>query len=365
MKKTLLILAICALVLAYRNSYCQVTINFVANVQGLTLEGLSHVQFYNTVSSQAKSKLKITVDDENGNSVIELMTPTFFLEPGMNELNKTAFAKAYLKFGSSSAAATFAQTGRFPAGTYDYCFELEVEGPKINDPSIYQNCFEAVIMPLTPLLLISPPDGSETCNTQPDFQWQQPMPVDKDLAYRLILTSVKDDQTAIEAINNNVPIIDIAGLRETILPYPTDVPRLEKDVNYAWQVTAYTGKTILEKSEIWTFRVHCDEAKTDSTYHSYREVKTAIDGNYYTANKVLRFALNNPYKARQLNYSIIDISAPEAEIKKLPEITVENGSNSIDLRLDNNKAFIPGHSYLMRISNIANHEVILRFIYND
>lgn len=348
------------------NAGAQVIMSFEPVINGQTLEGLQRVRMINSTAEMLNGSLKITVRDGAGGIVMNVITPVFRIHPGANELDPGIFSSSKIRFGNSSAVQVLGQTGRFPEGNFQYCFEFDAQPSKPASPIIpYESCYNAYIQPYTPLLLINPMNQAVICNPRPDFSWQPPFPAGNDMRYRIIVTEIKNGQQAADAIVNNLPLINKAELHFNHLVYPQNIPALTEGQKYAWQVTAYVNRTIVQKSEIWVFTYDCAHAKTDSVFDSYREVKTEIDGNYYIADRVLKFSLNNPYKAGKLDYTIIDLADPLKPIKRLPRINIQTGLNKIDLRLNNNKDFINGHTYLMRIDNIANHQVILRFTYKE
>lgn len=358
-----LILLFCGM---YLPSGAQIIINFNPILNGQTIQGLQQIKIINSTPERVGGSLKINVQDEAGNNVISILTPDFVLHPGVNILHPGIFSNGKISFGNSRAVRVLSETGRFPEGNFQYCFEFDADPIKLDGPvTPYENCYSFDIQPYTPLLLINPLNKAVICNPRPAFTWQPPFPVSRNLRYRIIAATVNPGQQAADAINNNLPVINQAGVTSNLLLYPDNLQSLVQGNTYAWQVTAYINNTIVQKSEIWTFTYDCEKAKPDSVFDSYTEVKNEGSGNYYLANRILKFAVNNPYKAGILDYSIVDLADPFTLISNLPEIPIQNGLNKINLTLDNNKAFINGHTYLMRMNNISNQQVTLRFMYEQ
>lgn len=350
----------------YTFSGAQVIVSFEPALNGRTIEGLQRIKIINSMTGDVRGFLKVNVQDETGNLVVNILTPSFMIHPGSNMINSSVFANSRISFGNSRAVQVLNQTGRFPEGSFEYCFEFNADPSKPNEaPVPYENCFNFYVQPYTPLLLISPPDKSTICNPRPDFVWQPPFPAGISMRYRVLVSEIRADQQPSEALLNNLPLINQAELTSNLLLYPSPVASLVKGRTYAWQAIAYINDAVVQRSEIWTFTYDCDKAEADSSFDSYREVTGSGNGNYYIASKTLKFALRNPYKKRSLNYSVVDLAEPLKEIRRLPVIQLENGLNKIDLKLNNNKSFINGHTYLMRLNNISNHQVILRFIYEE
>ncbi len=229
---------------------------------------------------------------------------------------------------------------------------------------IFENCFVSKIQPLTPLLLIDPVDGDELCNKRPNFLWQPPMPLPASAKFRLIVTEVKEKQDIAEALGYNLPVINQANLFGNNLLYPSNAPDLKEGQTYTWQVIVYTPKTILSKSELWTFKIKCNEKKPELNTDSYRELKETDDGNFYVANKSLRFSFNNAYNSGELSYSIENLSDSRSAIMNLPKLKMYAGLNKCDLDLSEYRAFKNGQEYLLKVK-LINRELRLRFIYKD
>lgn len=343
----------------------QVTISFQPALSGQTLDGLTFVQLVSSSATAQKGELKITVNDAGGANVVTIQVPQVTVHPGVTTLNKGILANSRMRFGESAATALLSQTGRFPEGEYEYCYELSVTGYKPGSPEIYENCFQYMLQPTTPLLLVDPYDGAEICSQRPNFSWQPPMPAQGDMRYRIVVVAVKPKQDPAEALTNNKPVINTANLRQFNLIYPVEAPDLQKEQTYAWQVTAHSGKTMITQSEIWTFTIHCEDSIPGSPESSYRELKADGDKNFYIATGTLRFSFQNDYKEGKLDYTIVDLADPGKVIKKLPRINMQHGLNKVNLPLSRMGSFVAGNQYLLKVKNSANQELTLRFVYQE
>jgi hypothetical protein len=340
----------------------QVLIQFEPAINGQTLDGLSYVRLINSSAGTVDGALKITVKDQSGRTAVMVQTPAFSLMPGNNSLNRAIYTRSNVTFGNSLAGNAVSRTSRFPEGEYEYCYEF-IENPKASNPQTYFNCFQYALQPLTPLLLVDPFDRSTICNIRPDLIWTPPMPVQPGMKYRVLLVEVKNKQVPAEALSTNVPIIFSGNIVNNILSFPAQSPSLTEGKTYAWQVVAYNEKTAVIQSEIWSFAVKCNERKADSTAFSYAELKTEASGNFYLADRIVRFSFNNPYGDGILEYDIRNLSDPSRKIKKLPAIKMRSGLNVIDLDLGTHPAFKNGGQYILTISNVENHELQMRFLF--
>jgi len=343
----------------------QIVVNFSPLIYGQTLDGLVYAQITNSIGLDEEVVETITVRDGSGVTVTMIKTAPFLLYRGSNVISKAAFTNARFHFGTSYAGSILSQTGRFPEGEYEYCFQTEIVSNKPTQiPPVFENCFYLQLQPMTPLMLIQPVDEDKICDKRPSLTWQLPAPIPVDARCRIVLTEVKEKQDIAEAIAFNVPILNQAGIFGNMMMYPTGAPDLVEGDHYAWQVTVYTGRTILKKSEIWSFTVQCNEEQKNPG-DSYRELKETDDGNFYFADKFLRFSFNNPYSKGKLDYSIESLSHPQAAIKKLPALEMNAGLNKYEIDLSENSSFRDNDEYLLRVRLANNRELKLRFIYKN
>lgn len=344
----------------------QVTIQFNAAVYGQSLEGLSLAQILNSQQQELIARITIKVREIKAGHIVTVVIPSFMLRQGNNMIDRVAFSKGRFLFGNNNYGLALSQSGRFPEGEYEYCYEVDLSESKL-PPAVpfFENCFVQELQPMTPLLLINPVDGEEDCNKRPQFIWQPPLPLPADARFRLVLVEIGEKQDIIEAINYNPPIINQGNIPVNQLSYPVNIQELKQGHRYAWQVTVYTGTTILKKSEIWVYIVKCPEESTEIITDSYREMKEQEDGNYYVANKVVRFSFNNPYNPGQLDYRIVSLAKPEQLFKNLPKLSVQSGLNKFDLDLSDKREFKNGEEYLLVVKLAAGRELKLRFTYRN
>jgi len=352
-------------ILTFSELKAQIDFNFSPTIYGQTLEGLQYTQIINSSGFDLKGFVTVKVREVSGQDVVAVKTAIFLIRPGVNNITREAFSNARFSFARNNFGSILNETGRFAEGEYEYCFEADISESKQSQlPQIFENCFVSKIQPLTPLLLIDPVDGDELCNKRPNFLWQPPMPLPASAKFRLIVTEVKEKQDIAEALAYNLPVINQANLFGNNLLYPSNAPDLKEGQTYTWQVIVYTPKTILSKSELWTFKIKCNEKKPELNTDSYRELKETDDGNFYVANKSLRFSFNNAYNSGELSYSIENLSDSRSAIMNLPKLKMYAGLNKCDLDLSEYRAFKNGQEYLLKVK-LINRELRLRFIYKD
>lgn len=345
--------------------YAQLNMQFVPEVHGQTLEGLAHLQINSAYPAGKQVYIKITVRGNTSGQILSGVTPPFNLMTGLNQINRSAFSGTRFVFGKNDAGFQLSQTGKFLPGEYEYCFEAIVGDEKLGNAEYFDNCFTGNVSPAAPLMLINPMDGDELCNTRPNFSWQPMIPLVPNTRYRFLLVQKSERQSPEEAINNNVPVIFQSEILGNMLLYPPSIRELLKDREYAWQVTAYSGNSILTKSEIWQFKIKCEEEKPLLVDDSYRELREVADPSPYLAQPRVRFSFNNPYNEGTLSYSIAGTENTLEPIKKLPVLKMQRGLNKLEINLEDWNAFKTGKEYLLSV-RLENGKVLkMRFTYKE
>lgn len=358
MKRLLLLFSIILSVIVAK---AQRSFIFLPELQGRTTDGLLQVRIANAVTEARQMRLSVTVTEQTGGRVLTLRTAPFLLMPGTNGLPPAIGRQATISFGNNKTAAICRQSGIFPEGEYEYCFQLEDEG-KNGEPEDEQ-CFDYYLQPFAPLMLITPSDEETICDKRPSLFWQPQIPAISGVEYRVTLVEVKPHQPRTEALNYNTPLINQMGVRASMLFYPSNVPELQEGKTYAWQVTAYQQQMLLSNSEIWEFTVNCEDSSHQPPVTGFRDLADLSKGNFYIANGRISFALRNQYEAGTLNYTVKSLTQPDQQIKKLPTVKLLRGTNQIVIDLDEKYGFVDGSFYIMTVTLPNKEQKQLRFIY--
>ncbi|MCK7556257.1 hypothetical protein MKQ70_15025 [Chitinophaga sedimenti] len=291
MRHWILVLLVC--IAAGFKSQAQVSFSFVPELQGRTVDGLFQVRTMNA-GARKTVNLQMTVTEKSAGLIVRIQTSAFDLMPGNNPLPASVARQAGLTFSNDKAAAVTRQSGYFLEGDYDFCFEL-VEG-KAGGSVLAEQCFSYMLQPFSPLLLVKPADGEQTCDKRPAFFWQPLLPAVPGVQYRLALVELKPRQAKTEAMNINIPLINQRNINTPMLFFPAVNKDLEEEKVYAWQVTAYKGATMLAQSEIWEFKCQCSPEEKDSQPEAFRDIEDLARGNFYLAEGriFLHYAIPTP-----------------------------------------------------------------------
>jgi len=341
----------------------QLTIAFMPEVQGRTIDGVWKARIGNNGARQTVN-LKIIITEASTGTVLTIQTPPFELLPGVNNIPANAAYNASVAFANNKLATVISQSGFFPAGDYDYCFQL-YEGASHNGSLSGDQCFNYNLEPFSSLQLIQPYDGDKICDKRPAFSWQPLIPAVNGVEYRMILVEVKDGQQPVEAIRTNLAIINQRNIPMPLQLYPSIANELAVGKKYAWQVAAYRNDLILAESEIWDFNIDCEKDFTSTSREAFRNIEDLAKGNFYIARGELLFAFNNTYEATTLQYTIRCLTKPEQQVTKLPKVKVTRGSNQVVIDLSDNKSFTDSYFYIMNVKLPDGEEKQLRFIYKN
>ena len=347
-------------------SNAQIQTIFIPSVNGRSMDGIMNFQVRNETQSEITGMVRIVIREDAGGNIVEINVRNVAIRRGINLYSRGLLKQAQFNFSSNELATIFRQTGKLPEGDYEYCYEITVTDSKPAVPQdYYENCFHYSNKPLTPLLLVDPAEGEKICNQKPTLTWQPPLPLDFRARFQVIVAEVKDKQAPIEALSFNQPVINVSGLAEARLTHPAHVKELQKGKTYAWQVYYSVDRRLVLKSEIWTFKVDCEEDQSANPDESYRELKPNVEGDYYLAKRKLRFAVNNPYNDGELKYSIAPLENPGKQITQLPKLKIGTGFNKYSINLDEYRAFRNGEQYQLSVELANGQKLILRFIYED
>lgn len=358
------IIQICFLFLVLvASAKAQFNFTFLPELYGRSVDGLGSFQLQNLGTEKVSGRVLIAVkENTSGSIVVTVATPFFLLNPGANNFQKSVFSNSAFRFSSNGYGAVASQTRSIPPGEYTYCFTFDPQDKTRFDE--HENCFDGEIQPLVPLTLLNPAHLDTICTKRPILSWQPPMPFSAGMRFRLLLTEKKGDDSGVENMLFRTPLLLLDNISSTSINYPTANPELKEGKTYYWQVVAHEKGLIVSKSEIWEFTVQCKEPAKPAPADSYREIKMLMGGNYYIANRALKFSIRNDYNVQKLRYEILDIGNGSKAIKDIPEVKLQRGLNQVNIDLTE-LDLETGKQYLLKVYPFNETPLEIRFIYKD
>ena len=342
------------------SAFSQVNFLFIPEVAGRSIDGLGNLKLQNLTGTAKRGFVVITVSETTTRQkILSIETPEINLSAGNNSLPVTVYKGSRFNFATNNYAAIVNQTRSFPPGYYNYCFQF-ISADKNEE---YENCYDAEILPLVPITLISPADRDQICQKRPVLTWQPPLPFHPSMRFRLLLTE-KVNGSSVESLMMNTPLLLLDNISGTTINYPASRPELKEGKTYCWQVIAFQQGVLVSRSEIWEFTVQCNEPAKSLPNDSYRELRSLEKANYYIANRVLKFSMQNAYNIEKLNYTILDVSNGMKPVKHIPVVKLVIGLNKIDLDLTDLE-LEPGKHYYLKVYPYNENPVSVRFVYED
>jgi len=192
----------------------------------------------NRTDNGEEVELFVTVFKSDIGQLLESVGGKVFVQPNsMKTLNNTDFIRfSSADFTNSSIEEQVFRTGRLPEGTYTACVQVRNLGGANFSPQRCQN-FE-IVYP-DPPQLITPIDKNSVTTEFPTFQWiPVNVPPQFDVFYTLKIVEVLETQTALRALEANVPVFERNDITSTTFIYPIDGLSFKDDISYAWQVQA-------------------------------------------------------------------------------------------------------------------------------
>lgn len=111
---------------------------------------------------------------------------------------------------------------------------------------------------LRPILLSFPTDKDTITELEPSLVWQSDLAAilsDSRISQVIVLTKLVDNQTPLEAVYQNEPILYQENLLTNSLSYPSNFPALEMGATYAWQIQLKMNDVVINQSEAYQFTI--------------------------------------------------------------------------------------------------------------
>ncbi|MVT12650.1 hypothetical protein [Chitinophaga tropicalis] len=254
--------------------------------------------------------------------------------------------------------------GLLTAGAYLACYSVMLEKGDISSVAA-EDCLPFSVEPVSPPLLNSPANQSTEESLLPQFTWLPPAPVNifNDLNYEMLIVEVRKGQSAIEAIQQNIPVFRALHVKSPFVNYPLSATTLDTAKNYAWMVTANNGNQFSAQTDIWTFRVKgASPVKTAITGNPYVQLRRELDGELISCPGTLKVAYNNMMTDTIAAYEVISLDDQQRVLIK-NTLKLTPGTNFIEIPLSGRKDLGEGKQYLFRLSNSRREYWQLKFVY--
>lgn len=255
--------------------------------------------------------------------------------------------------------------GVLPAGKYMMCTDLyQFDGELWTN--IGNDCDEVEVVAFSPVILTLPEDMATLENTNPMLTWLSPLPVAQftQLQYDLLIVPVNKDQTAVDAIERNIPLVTATNIPATAYSYLSSFPALQPGKIYSWRVTAKNNGSIVSVSETWTFSIRNTETVSLKIKPIvYTPLKRGDNNSFVTTTGEIGFEYLNMLNDGQVTIRIIDHKAtqPAKRLKTEIQQKLVYGQNYIAIDTREQFGLETNRSYQVVLTNSRGEEWTMNF----
>lgn len=357
---TLLLLGICV-------AQAQVTLSIQVPPTGVVQKSqLWNMVLVNNSNSSYDVNVAITLlSTADNNPVMTASSRLVTLTKGPHQLKYSDFTPVNYQYLSSAFNGDMRPEGFLPVGNYRVCYSVSRYVTDYSE-AVAEDCMNLEIQPLSPPILNTPADNEVVSSRSPQFTWLPPAPLQLfgDLSYDILIAKIGTGQSALSAIQQNLPVLSNGRTKSNFLNYPASAALLDTGVNYAWCVVARNNNQVITQSDVWSFSVSGAAAAEDilataSYVNLQREVSTAAA----TCVGDILLAYNNRWKDSTVSYSIRSLDATEKPLSFTGALTLKDGMNLIQLSSVVKRKLESKQNYLFELTNSHNERWSTRIVY--
>jgi hypothetical protein len=299
----------------------------------------------------------------NSDLLITVKSSPFTVKSGLNAGIDGSHKVASVEYTAGNLVSYIKTSHTLPSGVFKIC--VEVVSLNGNEPNEF--CDEIQSDFNQYLYLVYPSDKEVIATTIPVLSWSHSEPftvLSTGEFFRMTVAEIKGTQSPEEAISINGPVMLKDYLNVHNLQYPYEAKPLEKGKRYAWQVAKLGNGTVLNKTEVWEFKIADSDPKLAASYTSLRK---ELDGGFYTVqNNKIFFKFEEEYndgavvcKIYNDKREVIVAKATNQQDKKVQPNFKQHGLNEYEIDLDAydvDKGF-----YTLEVKNSKNELFLLKF----
>ncbi len=324
---------------------------------------------YGVINNTSSSGLNVYVHlvcTNSGQPIADVKSKAFMLPSGITMINsqnaENLLYPVDVKYTDSKYLSYGIRTSTLPPGTYEICITVL---KAVNDSAAGKNCYSLTVENFTSVNLLTPMNNGISKNSYPIFTWSKvtgsASAFSSDIYYSIKIVEIIDEQSSIIAVQSNPAVFKEDQIDFNLFQYPITSHPLVPCRKYAWQIEAFQGigisKKSLIKSEIWSFRVDCEQeihwvpngqppevaAKTKSKktavndHGFYYSLSTEYSNEVVEVNDTLFLQIDNNYSSgsNQLSYTIRNLTNNKISALTKLDIAASQGINRITLPIQN------------------------------
>lgn len=328
---------------------------------------LMKAQLWNIVLvsvSDAPATVKVVLrllDSKTNRPVLTGISRNITLAKGAKQLQVSDVSPVQYEYLSNVADRS--ANGLLPVGNYQACYSLYVQGVS-NGDLISEDCIPFAVAPVGPPLLNTPADQSVLETFNPQFTWLPPSPVSifSNLNYELLLTEVRNGQSAVEAIQQNLPVYRLPSTNNLFANYPSSALSLDTGRQYAWTIIAKNGAAFAAQTDVWTFRLKSTLVKQDVVENTHIQLRKELDGAVAAVTGNVHFTYTNEVNDKSVKYELVGLETGNTVIAS-GDLDVKPGDNMMAFEVKRKFNLQDGKSYLLRVKNSRNEYWQMKFVY--
>lgn len=253
--------------------------------------------------------------------------------------------------------------GLLPVGNYQACYSIYVQGTYKGD-LISEDCIPFAVAPVGPPLLNTPADQSILESFNPQFTWLPPSPASlfTNLNYELLLTEVRNGQSSVEAIQQNLPVFRLPSTKNLFANYPSSALSLDTGKQYAWTIIARNGNAFAAQTDVWTFRLKSTLIKKETKEDTHIQLRKELDGAVAAVTGNVHFNYTNAVNDTIVKYELLALESGNTVVAA-GDITIVPGDNMLAFPIKRKYNLQDGKSYLLRVKNSRNEYFQMKFVY--
>ena len=264
--------------------------------------------------------------------LLTVKSGSFNLQPGLNPPISHSVTMA--EYGSGGQADYIRTTHSLPGGTFRVC--VSVLSLQTGEPTD-EFCDELESDFNQYLYLVNPLDKDTIETTAPLLLWNHSEPFSA-LApgeyYRMIVTEIREQQSAEEAISVNSPLMVKNYLTTHSLQYPYDAQELKEGMRCAWVVQKISNGVVTNTTEAWQFVIR---QKPDEKNIKYVALSQELNASFYTAvyGRIYFKFVEEYYSKAGMSATIVSEKGKNIPVTVLKDAGGQAGSSTIKVNGDN------------------------------
>jgi len=332
----------------------------------------------------------------DNNQVVYAESNTFPLTQGVlviNPFNMIMLQPIKTNYTSSNFYEQVMQNGGyFPTGTYTLNYTLYGIAKDPYTGTVIEKMATTTVSKTASatynIILLEPIDGDTLRDNQNVFfSWTPVFGINLNNTtpdYAITIVRVDSGQSREQAIEQKPPFFEMYNINETVYNYPPSGTQFTTRQQYAWQVKAFNGSTILATSNIHVFDYDTLRNFLPLIINNqslifpkpYAELRTSLNAGFVVVCDTLKFKYIEPYylsEADYLHFKIYDnkrafVGIPTQESSQYSNINnlispiIKKGTNFVRLPLTS-LSLLQNKYYILEIQNQKGDIRYLRFYY--